>query len=149
MTPVSYDKIESLSVGTIVTYRDYTLDRHERKHLSSEFANLPIESIIPAGTALNRETLEIYLGKDLENEVYLANSVSNNHRLVLKYTDVSTGKETYYMVSLNPYFMSTKQQELFTVLDEYKPVIPNYNRVLGFKDYDFGGIRHEEKDNSR
>ena len=149
MTQVSYDQIENLSVGTIVTYRDYTLDRHERKHLSSEFANLPIESIIPAGTALNREILEVYLSKNLENEVYLVNSVSNNHRLVLRYTDASNGKETYYIVSLNPYFMSTNQQELFTMVEEHTPVIPNYNRVLGFKDYDFGGLRHEENDNSR
>lgn len=143
MTPVSYEELETLPVGTIVIYRDYTLDRHERKHMSSEFANLPVECVIPAGTALNRDVLELYLGKELEDEVYLASSISNNHRLVLKYSDSQTGKETYYMVNLNPYFMDTQQQELFKVVEDYKPTIPNYNRVLGFNDYDFGGIKHE------
>lgn len=75
--------MNNIKVGSVIDFTEYTLDRHGRKKPSIKIEGATVQDIIPANTALSRETLETYYGSELETNDYLQLSCMNCPRIVL------------------------------------------------------------------
>lgn len=146
---LTYNQVISLPLGTKVSYKEYVLDRHEKRSLSYSIENFFIERIIPEEFKLNIDDLVLYLG-DAPDEDYLAHSYSTVRRIVLSRDSVTSQqapKKEYVIIELVPYFFEIGLQ----VLDIDRTPITTlhtqdsfYGNILGFKDYDYGWrYKHE------
>lgn len=144
---MTYSEIPLLSPGEYVNFKEYTLDRHQRKQTTLEISDLEVECVIVANTSLSIESLEAFYGVGLEEQDYLVLSKAPYHRLVLKVVDDYDPMKLYFkVIELNPYFMSQGLQELDK--SQYSPYVMNINpnqlidsnvgAVRGFKDYQVG-----------
>lgn len=104
--------VKSLQEGSVVNFREYTLDRHERKHLAISIEGAIIKEIFPAGKTLPRETLVTYYGEELDDIDYLQLSTSNCPRLVLSLGINQDNQLDIKIVTLNKDFFNTHLQEI-------------------------------------
>ena len=109
---MKYNEILSkITEGTVITFREYTLDRRERKHLTLSIDNSLIERIIPANFPLSINELEEYYGEGLSQQDYLQLSCVNCVRIIL-FTEVKDGKRIYTPVFFNKDYYESGLQEI-------------------------------------
>lgn len=75
--------IQSVHKGSVINFKEYTLNRHERKVLTLEINDGVVQEVFPANMKLNRETLEKYYGDGLDEIDYLQLSQVNCPRIVV------------------------------------------------------------------
>ena len=69
--------IQSVHKGSVINFKEYTLNRHERKVLTLEINDGVVQEVFPANMKLNREVLEKYYGDGLDETDYLQLSQVN------------------------------------------------------------------------
>ena len=47
--------VKSIHKNSVITFREYNIDRHEHKHLSLEIDSAVVQYVIPAGESFDRE----------------------------------------------------------------------------------------------
>lgn len=104
--------VEQIREGSVVDFREYTLDRHERKHLSVSVEGGVVQAVLPANETFSREILEQYYGSELETEDYLQLSHMNCPRIVVGLGMNSYGELDIKVITLVKDFYVTGIQEL-------------------------------------
>lgn len=120
--------VESIHEGSVVTFKEYVYDRHERKRLSLSIEDGIVQEIFPANTTLSRETLEKYYGEELDDIDYLQLSNMNCTRVVISLGLNQFSEMNVKIIILNKDFYNTGLQEV-EITNEIDPrnlVEPNY-----------------------
>lgn len=125
--PLNFTEVvQMLHKGSVIDFREYSLDRHERKHLSVGIENGVVQAIIPAYEKLPRETLEQYYGTELSETDYLQLSEMNCPRIVVSLGLNQDNQLNIKVIILNEDFYKMGMQEI-SVINELNPCEePNY-----------------------
>lgn len=104
--------IQSIHEGSVINFKEYSLDRRERRHLSFGIEMGIVRRVFEAGEQLNRETLEEYYGTELEDVDYQQLSVMNCPRLAVQVGLNPDNSIAIKVLILNKDFYNTKLQEI-------------------------------------
>lgn len=108
-----FDQITQLvHDGSVVTFCEYGLDRHEKKTLSIRIEDAVVQEVIPPNKQLSRDELERIYGDNLDDIDYLQLSCLNCPRLVLGLGINDRGEMDVKVVVLNKDFYNTGLQTL-------------------------------------
>lgn len=84
MSKVTFEEcISFIHKGSVIKFREYVFDRHEKKRLTLSIDNGVVQEVFPANVRLSRETLEMYYGTELSELDYLQLSLMNCPRIVV------------------------------------------------------------------
>lgn len=127
--------VEQIREGSVIEFNEYTLDRHERKHLAMHIEPTVVYKILPQNVTIGREVLEEIYGTDLETEDYLQLSCINCQRYVLSLGINSDGEMDIKVICLNKDYYNTGLQEIivsksFTNVDEPNYFLANQNFMM-------------------
>lgn len=121
--------VQSIRKGSVISFKEYTLDRHERKRLSLNIDGAIVQEVFPANETLSREVLEQYYGTELEEQDYLQLSCMNCPRFVVSLGISEENVMDIKILILNRDFFNMGHQEV-TVTNELSPenmaFEPNY-----------------------
>lgn len=121
--------VQSIRKGSVISFKEYTLDRHERKRLSLNIDGAIVQEVFPADETLSREVLEQYYGTELEEQDYLQLSCMNCPRFVVSLGISEENVMDIKILILNRDFFNMGHQEV-TVTNELSPenmaYEPNY-----------------------
>lgn len=117
--------VNCLHEGSVINFREYTLDRHERRKLTLAIDYGVVQAVIPANQRLNLETLEQYYGKDLDTVDYLQLSQMNCPRVVVGLGLNSNNQLDIKILMLNKDFYDSGLQEI-EVINEVHTSEPIY-----------------------
>lgn len=110
---MDYDTlIKNMKPGKTITFREYTLDRHERKHESVFIENGIIRDCFPGGEVINLDRMKEIWGEDLEIDDYRALSICMSPRFLVSVGTDEDGNDMVKMLTINQYFYETGQQEV-------------------------------------
>lgn len=124
---MNYEQIISkLTVGTMINFREYRIDRHEKKHLSLSLSHVVIADVFPANKTINRETLETIFGEGLTDNDYLVLSTSSCFRFLLNLGTRQDGVTDVKVISLNKDFYDLGYQEIDILANIESLDEPNY-----------------------
>lgn len=127
--------VEQIREGSVIEFKEYTLDRHERRHLAMHIEQTVVYKILPQNVTISREVLEEIYGTDLETEDYLQLSCMNCQRYVLSLGINSDGEMDIKVICLNKDYYNTGLQEVivsnsFTSVDEPNYFLANQNFMM-------------------
>ena len=123
--------IQSLHEGSVITFKEYTLNRHEKKQLTLEIDDGVVQTVFPANERLSRETLEQYYGTELDDVDYLQLSLMNCPRVVVGLGLNQNNELNIKILVLNKDFYNTGLQEI-TITNELSSTHePNYLQSQG------------------
>lgn len=95
---MTYDElVAALVPNMVITFREFALDRHERKHVSVSYENAIVHEIVPPGMLLSREKLVAWYGEGLSDTDYLQLSKQHDLRLAL-----NMGLDQYGQMIIRP-----------------------------------------------
>lgn len=121
--------VQSIRKGSVISFKEYTLDRHERKRLSLNIDGAIVQEVFPANETLSREVLEQYYGAELEEQDYLQLSCMNCPRFVVSLGVSEENVMDIKILILNRDFYNMGHQEI-VVTNELSPeniaYEPNY-----------------------
>lgn len=121
--------VQSIRKGSVISFKEYTLDRHERKRLSLNIDGAIVQEVFPANETLSRDVLEQYYGTELEEQDYLQLSCMNCPRFVVSLGISEENVMDIKILILNRDFYNMGHQEI-TVTNELSPenmaYEPNY-----------------------
>lgn len=121
--------VQSIHKGSVISFREYTLDRHERRQLSLDIEGAVVQEVFPACETLSRETMEQYYGAELDEQDYLQLSCMNSPRIVISLGVSADNVMDIKIVVLNRDFYNMGHQTV-EVLNELAPenvdFEPNY-----------------------
>lgn len=125
--------IASIHQGSVITYREYTLDRHERKKETLSITDGIVQTVFNAGEHLNRETLTQYYGEGLEDIEYLQLSTMNCPRVVVGLGLNENNELDVKIIVLNKdfYNLGLQEIEITNELDPNNLMEPNYVMANG------------------
>lgn len=126
--------IQQIHEGSVIDFQEYSMDRHERKHLSLEISGAVVQKVFPANEKLSRETLERYYGTELDDQNYMQLSQMNCPRLVVSLGIKENNVMDIKILVLVKDFYDTKLQ-MIKVTNEIDPmnIITEPNYVLAQK----------------
>lgn len=137
------DICEVVGPGGLITFNEYTLDRHQRRKPTAHVERAPVEAVIPAGEALNRDELTKYYGEVSDQDALVLASVPYI-RLVIQVTD-DRRQPALKVIGLVKTFMGQGLQELEyesgTMPSMFSPApsqILSEPPLKGFSDYQVG-----------
>lgn len=139
-----YDEIsEVVRSGGLITFSEYALDRHQRRKPTAHVEKAPVEAVIYAGEALNRDQIALYYGEVSDQDALVLASVPYI-RIVIQVT-TDRGQPALKVIGLVEVYMDQNLQEL-----EYEDAVmpsmfsPAPAQILsepplkGFSDYQVG-----------
>ena len=122
--------IDTIQEGSVVDFREYRLDRHEKRRLTLSIEGAIVKDIFPAGKPLSRDTLVRYYGEGLDDIDYLQLSVMNCPRIVLSLGVNQRNELDIKIIMLNKDFFRTNLQEIDitngVVMTNNYEIEPNY-----------------------
>lgn len=121
--------VQSIHKGSVISFKEYTLDRHERKRLSLNIDEATVQEVFPANETLSREVLEQYYGTELEEQDYLQLSCMNCPRFVVSLGVSEENIMDIKILILNRDFYNMGHQEIVVtneLLPENIAYEPNY-----------------------
>lgn len=117
--------VQSIRKGSVISFKEYTLDRHERKRLSLNIDGAIVQEVFPANETLSREVLEQYYGAELDEQDYLQLSCMNCPRFVVSLGISEENVMDIKILILNRDFFNMGHQEV-TVTNELSPENMDY-----------------------
>lgn len=119
--------VESIHKGSVINFKEYVLNRHEKRRLTFSIENGVVQDVLPANTKLPREVLEMYYGTELDDLDYLQLSLMNCPRIVVG-LDFSQeeNKLNIKVIVLNKDFYLTGLQEIEVTNEISAESEPNY-----------------------
>lgn len=112
--------VQSIRKGSVISFKEYTLDRHERKRLSLNIDGAVVQEVFPENETLSREVLEQYYGTELAEQDYLQLSCMNCPRFVISLGVSQENVMDIKILVLNRDFYNMGHQEM-TVTNELSP----------------------------
>jgi hypothetical protein len=109
----------------MITFTEFTLDRHEKKRMTLQIKDAIVHEIILSNQKLSREELELYYGEGLEDIDYLQLSSMNCLRIVLRVGINELEQPVFKVISISRDFYDEGLQELEIMGAEIKTE-PNY-----------------------
>ena len=125
--------IQSLHEGSVISFKEYTYDRHERKKLALSIEDGVVQGVFPANETLSRDVLEQYYGNELEDVDYLQLATMSCPRVVVGLGINENNEMNVKILVLNKDFYNMGLQEL-TITNELEPqnlVEPSYLIMQG------------------
>lgn len=126
--------VKSLHEGSIITFKEYTYDRHEHKKLSLSIENGMVTAVFEANKTLPRDVLEQYYGTEREDIEYLQLATMNCPRIVVGLGLNENNEMNVKILVLNKDFYEMGLQEI-EVTNELDPQNlmeePNYVMMQG------------------
>lgn len=104
--------IDTLTPGAVISFKEYALDRRERRKLKLDIENAVVHAVIPANESLSRSQLEEYYGADLSDLDYTQLSMVNCFRIVLLLKVDEDGNSIYKPLLINQDFYNSGLQEI-------------------------------------
>lgn len=125
----------TIQEGSVVTFKEYTLDRRGRKHLSLSIEDAIVHRVIPAGEKLGIDDLQQLYGTDLGETTYLSLSESSCLRVVLSLGIDQDGAMAIKIITLVAYSLQEGLQEISIgdPLDGYDPTVAEPNYLMGIR----------------
>lgn len=117
--------ITCLLPDSMITFTEFTLDRHEKKRMTLQIKDAIVHELIPSNQKLSREELELYYGEGLEDIDYLQLSSMNCLRIVLRVGINELEQPVFKVISISRDFYDEGLQELEIMGAEIKTE-PNY-----------------------
>lgn len=124
--------IQSVHKGSVINFKEYTLNRHERKVLTLEINDGVVQDVFPANTKLNREVLEKYYGDGLDETDYLQLSQVNCPRIVVGLGLNQNNEMDVKTLILNKDFYNMGLQELEVTNEVNISNEPNFFQFQSF-----------------
>ena len=124
--------IQSVHKGSVINFKEYTLNRHERKVLTLEINDGVVQEVFPANMKLNRETLEKYYGDGLDEIDYLQLSQVNCPRIVVGLGLNQNNEMDVKILILNKDFYNMGLQELEVTNEVNISNEPNFFQFQSF-----------------
>lgn len=124
--------IQSVHKGSVINFKEYTLNRHERKVLTLEINDGVVQEVFPANMKLNRETLEKYYGDRLDEIDYLQLSQVNCPRIVVGLGLNQNNEMDVKILILNKDFYNMGLQELEVTNEVNISNEPNFFQFQSF-----------------
>ena len=132
---IKYDKALSIPLKSTLHFKEYMLDRREKKQLCNEIDG-ELLTVVSPEDRLNSDLIREYY-PDFPESDYPSLSHSPFIRLVVRIGMNKLGIPVYHTITLNEYYMSVGLQTLeYEDSVEYKPILPN--QILGFNSYEVG-----------
>lgn len=115
--------VESIVPNSVLTFKEYELDRHERKRLTYEIGPAPVECVVLPNQPLCRADLEKYYGSELSDLDYCQLACMSDFRFILRVGIDEENQPVYKPILINQDFfnMGLQTVELISV--------PNYGGV--------------------
>ena len=124
--------IQLVHKGSVINFKEYTLNRHERKVLTLEINDGVVQEVFPANTKLNREVLEKYYGDGLDETDYLQLSQVNCPRIVVGLGLNQNNEMDVKILILNKDFYNMGLQELEVTNEVNISNEPNFFQFQSF-----------------
>ena len=118
--------VNSIHKGSVISFKEYVLNRHEKKQLTLSIDYGVVQAIFPANEKLSRDVLEQYYGTDLDDVDYLQLSEMNCPRIVVGLGLNSMGAMDIKVLILNKDFYNMGLQEISITNEVEVPEEPNY-----------------------
>ena len=115
----------SIHSGSVIKFKEYSLDRHERKKLSLEIDGAVVQDIIGANQPISKDLMVRYYGEGLDDTTYLQLSSVNCMRVVLIVGNTEDNQPIYKVILFNQDFYNLGLQEI-EVINEVSLNEPNY-----------------------
>jgi len=126
MNKIPFNQLTTcLLPDSMITFTEFTLDRHEKKRMTLQIKDAIVHEIIPSNQKLSREELELYYGEGLEDIDYLQLSSMNCLRIVLRVGINELEQPVFKVISISRDFYDEGLQELEIMGAEIKTE-PNY-----------------------
>lgn len=124
--------LQTIQAGSVVHFKEYSLDRHERKKLTLEIPHSVVERVVKPLEKLNKEELETYYSGEFSDVDYLQLSSINGLRLVLNLGVDQYGKVLYKTLIISQDFIDSGLQEI-QVIQESTQDEPIYANVMKYE----------------
>lgn len=120
--------IESIHEGSVINFKEYTYDRHERKKLTLEITSAVVAAVFPANKTLSRDVLIQYYGEDLEDLEYMQLATMNCPRIVVNLGLNENNEMNIKVLVLNQdfYDMGLQEVDITNELDPQNLNEPNF-----------------------
>lgn len=126
MNKIPFNQLTTcLLPDSMITFTEFTLDRHEKKRMTLQIKDAIVHELIPSNQKLSREELELYYGEGLEDIDYLQLSSMNCLRIVLRIGINELEQPVFKVISISKDFYDDGLQELEIMGAEIKTE-PNY-----------------------
>jgi len=126
MNKIPFNQLTTyLLPDSMITFTEFTLDRHEKKRMTLQIKDAIVHELIPSNQKLSREELELYYGEGLEDIDYLQLSSMNCLRIVLRVGINELEQPVFKVISISKDFYDDGLQELEIMGAEIKTE-PNY-----------------------
>lgn len=126
MNKIPFNQLTTcLLPDSMITFTEFTLDRHEKKRMTLQIKDAIVHEIIQSNQKLSREELELYYGEGLEDIDYLQLSSMNCLRIVLRVGINELEQPVFKVISISRDFYDEGLQELEIMGAEIKTE-PNY-----------------------
>lgn len=110
---ISYNELLSQIIkGSVISFKEYSLDMYGKKHLAFEIENSLVQDIIPANNSLSKEILEEYYGSNLSPQDYLQLSSVNCVRFILLIKIDENNHPVYKPILFNKDYYEQGLQEI-------------------------------------
>lgn len=124
---MTYEELTSeVHPGSVVTFKEYSLDRHEKRHLSVSVDNAAVYDVIQPYEPVPLAKLEQYYGTDLAAQDYQQLAVINDLRLVLSLGINAQGELDIKIIRINPIFFNSGLQTVDITNEVVIGQEPNY-----------------------
>ena len=126
MNKIPFNQLTTYLLPDImITFTEFTLDRHEKKRMTLQIKDAIVHEIILSNQKLSREELELYYGEGLEDIDYLQLSSMNCLRIVLRVGINELEQPVFKVISISRDFYDEGLQELEIMGADIKTE-PNY-----------------------
>lgn len=109
---IPYEEVLThLIPGSLITFKEYKLDRHENRKLVYSIERVGVYKVIPANTTLTKAELDNLFSTELSEEDYLQLAKQNCFRFVV-ITAVQDNNFEYTVISFTKDYYNTGLQEI-------------------------------------
>lgn len=125
--------IDSIHEGSVISFKEFTYDRHERKKMTMSVNDVVVSAVLPANEIIPRDTLVQYYGDELDDLTYMQLATMNCPRIVVNLGINQNNEMDIKVLVLNQdfYDMGLQEVEITNEVDPNNLVEPNYVLAQG------------------
>lgn len=122
--------MSQIAAGSVVNFKEYVLDRHEKRILNISIEGSVVQEIIQPNTQLNRSQLERYYGEGLSDIDYLQLSSMSCPRLILNLGMNEQHQTNIKIITLNDDFIRMGLQVVEVTSEVSLSEAPSYMSAM-------------------
>lgn len=122
--------MSQIAAGSVVNFKEYVLDRHEKRILNISIEGSVVQEIIQPNTQLDRSQLERYYGEGLSDIDYLQLSSMSCPRLILNLGMNEQHQTNIKIITLNDDFIRMGLQVVEVTSEVSLSEAPSYMSAM-------------------